>query len=59
MFFDLAQSWLRLAAELEDANAFLNALNEIEFEDGPEDSLFEGGQHEATQGPARSSLKHP
>ena len=48
MFFDLAQSWLRLAAELEDANAFLNALNEIEFEDGPEDSLFEGGQHEAS-----------
>jgi hypothetical protein len=33
MFFDLAQSWSRLAAELDDTNTFLRALNQMEFED--------------------------
>ena len=40
MFFDLAQSWLRLAAELENTNALLNALNEIDF-DGVGESLLD------------------
>ena len=33
MFLDLSQTWLRLAAELDDTNTFLHALNEMEFED--------------------------
>jgi hypothetical protein len=33
MLFDLAQSWSRLAAELEDDQAFLNTLSEMEFKD--------------------------
>ena len=32
MFFDLAQSWSRLA-ELDDTNTFLRALHKMEFED--------------------------
>jgi hypothetical protein len=48
MFFDLAQSWSRLASELEDALAFLNALKEMEFEDASENAFSdEGDQHEA------------
>jgi hypothetical protein len=31
-FQSLAQSWTRLAAELEDANAFLNTLSEMDFQ---------------------------
>ena len=37
MFLDLSQAWLRLAAELDDTNTFLHALNEMEFEDVLED----------------------
>jgi hypothetical protein len=34
-FQNLAQSWTRLAAELEDAQALLNALNEMELKNAP------------------------
>jgi hypothetical protein len=34
-FLGLAQSWTRLAVELEDAQALLNALSEMEFKDAP------------------------
>ena len=33
MFLDLSQTWFRLAAELDDTNTFLRALNAMEFED--------------------------
>jgi hypothetical protein len=35
-FFGLAQSWTGLAVELEDAQALLNAINEIDLEDAAE-----------------------
>jgi hypothetical protein len=35
-FLTLAHSWTRLAAELEDANALLNALSEIDLKNAPE-----------------------
>ena len=38
MFLNLSQTWFRLAAELEDTNAFLRALSEMEFEDGLEEA---------------------
>ena len=38
MFLDLSQTWLRLAAELDDTNTVLHALNEMEFEDVLEDA---------------------
>jgi hypothetical protein len=41
MFLDLAQSWLQLAAELEDTNTLLNALSEMKFEDVLEESIFD------------------
>jgi len=34
-FHKLAQSWTRLAVELEDAQALLNALSEMEFKNAP------------------------
>lgn len=37
-FHNLAQSWSRLAAELEDAQALLNALKEVEFKNVPASS---------------------
>ena len=46
-FLDLAQSWSSLAAELEDALAFLNALKEMEFEDASENIVSDEDQHEA------------
>jgi hypothetical protein len=39
MFLDLAQSWSRLAAELEDTQAFLNTLRGMEFKDLAETHL--------------------
>ena len=41
MFLDLAETWFRLAAELDDTNTFLNALKAIEFEDVSEDAYQE------------------
>ena len=38
MYLDLSQTWFRLAAELEDTNTFLHALEEMEFEDVLEDA---------------------
>ena len=38
MFLDLSQTWFRLAAELDDTNAFLRAVSAMEFEDVLEDS---------------------
>ena len=38
MFLDLSQTWFRLAAELDDTNTFLHALNEMQFEDVLEDA---------------------
>jgi hypothetical protein len=40
---NLAQSWTRLAAELEAAQALLNALNGMELKNAPSD---EADQHE-------------
>jgi hypothetical protein len=34
-FLDLAQSWTRLASELEDAEALLKTLSEIDLKDAP------------------------
>jgi len=47
MFFDLSQTWFRLAAELADTNTFRKALSEMEFEDGLEGSVEEADAHEA------------
>jgi hypothetical protein len=48
MFLDLAQSWSRLAAELDDTLAFLNTLKTIKFEEGSEERAFsDDAQHEA------------
>ncbi len=38
MFLDLSQTWFRLAAELDDTNAFLRAVSAMEFEDVSEDA---------------------
>ena len=38
-FLDLAQSWTRLAAELEDSLNLLAALSAMEFKDVPEDAF--------------------
>ena len=38
MYLDLSRTWCRLAAELEDTNTFLHALEEMEFEDVLEDA---------------------
>ena len=38
MFLDLSQAWLRLAAELDDTNTFLRALDEMEFEEALEEA---------------------
>ena len=38
MFLDLSRAWFRLAAELDDANTFLNALQAMEVEDVLEDA---------------------
>jgi hypothetical protein len=35
IFLNLAQSWTKLAAELEDGEALLSTLNEIELKDAP------------------------
>lgn len=35
-FLDLAQSWTRLAAEIEDADVFLKTLGEVDLKDAPE-----------------------
>jgi hypothetical protein len=37
-FHDLAQSWTRLTAQLEDAQSLLAALNGMEFKDAPENT---------------------
>jgi len=37
-FQNLAQSWTRLAAELEQAQALLNSLNGMEFKNAPASS---------------------
>ena len=41
MFLDLAETWFRLAAELDDTNTFLNALKAMEFEDGSQNAYQE------------------
>ena len=38
-FSDLAKQWNRLANELEDAHALLNALNELDLKGAPEADL--------------------
>ena len=38
MFLDLSRAWFRLAAELDDANTFLNVLQAMEVEDVLEDA---------------------
>ena len=38
MFLDLSQAWLRLAAELDDTNTFLRALDEMKFEEALEEA---------------------
>ena len=43
IFQNLAQSWNRLAAELEDVQALLNALNEMELRNASSDQV---DQHE-------------
>lgn len=43
-FFTLAQSWTRLAAELDDSEAFLKTLTEVDLKDVPEpESLLPSG----------------
>ena len=37
-FYNLAQSWSRLAAELEDAHNFLTAMHELEFKNTKENA---------------------
>ena len=44
MFLDLSQTWSRLAAELDDTNAFLRSLSAMEFEDVSEDALEDANQ---------------
>ena len=44
MFLDLAETWFRLAAELDDTNTFLHALKAMEFEDVSEDVLEDANQ---------------
>ena len=44
MFLDLSQTWFRLAAELDDTNAFLRSLSAMEFEDVSEDVLEDANQ---------------
>ena len=55
MFLDLAETWFRLAAELDDTNTFLHALKAMEFEDVSED----GGQPADRDGsaPCQRGLK--
>jgi hypothetical protein len=47
MFLDLAQSWSRLAAELDDTLTFLNTLKTIKLEDEGAFSDEVDAQHEA------------
>jgi hypothetical protein len=49
-FLNLAQSWTRLAAELEDSEALLKTLTEVDLKDvpGPE-SLSPSGDADAQQ----------
>ena len=47
-YIDLAKSWSRLAAELEDAAAFLNTRESLEIRDAPESARPEGDQPRAS-----------